>query len=123
MMENLSLRQLNKPELFEKFCSQLYKDYELGGCGEFAPFISGRLEDLQLAVAQSLAEIAKRPAAYQSLLYRVDISEQQIHKAIESKKDMPLLDIVAELIIKRVLQKVILKQLYASDDNNNETGH
>lgn len=120
MMENLSPRQLNKPELFEKFCDQLYKDYELGGCGEFAPLISGRLEDLQLAISQSLAEIAKRPGSYQSLLYRIDISEQQIHKALENNKDLPLLDVVADLIIKRVLQKVILKQLYSNDDNNNE---
>lgn len=120
MMENLSLKQLNKPELFEKFCFQLYKDYELGGCEAFAPLISGRLEELQLAISQSLTEISlKRPAAYQSLLYRVDISEQQIHKATEARNDLPLFDVVADLIIKRVLQKVILKHLYSSHEPDN----
>lgn len=51
-----------------------------------------------------------------NLLYRIDISESQL------KKEMPTPGIdfrlFSELIIKRELQKVILRQLYSSNSQN-----
>jgi hypothetical protein len=44
-----------------------------------------------------------------SLLYRVDIKEQEIHRATEYEPSKHLTD----LVIKRCLQKVILRKLYS----------
>ncbi len=44
------------------------------------------------------------------LLYRVDISEQQLQKGMPTPGIDPML--VAELVVKRELQKVVLRKMY-----------
>jgi len=48
-----------------------------------------------------------------SLLYRVDISEKQIKSAQQDNSGIEIEKIISELIIKRCLQKVILRKLYS----------
>lgn len=117
-MEDLALKELSKPGLFRLFREQLLKDYELAGCEGHAPVIvSSDLAALQEAIAASLNALGRQQAAYYSLLYRIDITEQQIHAAAQAEPEADLLHTVAMLIIKRELQKIILKQLYSSHDH------
>lgn len=46
------------------------------------------------------------------LLYRIDISEAQLKKYLSADKNKSYFPVIAELIIKRVLQKVVVKQFY-----------
>jgi hypothetical protein len=46
------------------------------------------------------------------LLYRVDISEAQLKRYLSEAKNESYFNVIAELIIKRVLQKVVVKQYY-----------
>ena len=48
-----------------------------------------------------------------SLLYRVDISEKQIAKEQAANKNEEPAKIISDLIIKRCLQKVILRKFYS----------
>jgi hypothetical protein len=48
-----------------------------------------------------------------SLLYRIDISEKQLKAEQEQNKELPFEQIITGLIIKRCLQKVVLRKLYS----------
>ncbi|MBS1637201.1 MAG: hypothetical protein JST26_14880 [Bacteroidetes bacterium] len=114
-MQEISLIELNKPELFEKFRQQLYKDFEMSGCEYYNPVFSGNsLDAIHEAVTKSVSRLnQENNLQYYALLYRIDLSEAQIHKRAGELPETPLMSVVAELIIKRILQKVILKQLYS----------
>ena len=48
-----------------------------------------------------------------NLLYRIDLTELQIKQAVKKEPEKAMQPTIAELIIKRNLQKVILKQMYS----------
>lgn len=48
-----------------------------------------------------------------SLLYRVDISEKQISTEQQNSKHLSFEEVITHLIIKRCLQKVILRKLFS----------
>ncbi len=96
-------------ELSVKFLQQLSKDFNDIGCGSFFQKLTVPLqyEELIYEINEALSVIKKQGNyLHQQLLYRVDISEKQIAQIslLDNKQDA-----LAELIIKRILQKVILK--------------
>jgi len=52
------------------------------------------------------------------LLYRIDISETQLKRYLTENINEPYFKVIAELIIKRVLQKVVTKQYYKNNENS-----
>ncbi len=55
----------------------------------------------------------KDSSSIQNLLYRIDVTELQIKKEASNHLEKNFQQILAELIIKRILQKVILKEQYS----------
>lgn len=53
-----------------------------------------------------------------ALLYRVDISEAQIKKESQRDIEKPFEEIITNLIIKRCLQKVVLRKLFSKQDGH-----
>jgi hypothetical protein len=51
-----------------------------------------------------------------NLLYRIDISEAQLKRYLNKNKDESHFNVIAELIIKRVLQKVVIRQMYKNSE-------
>lgn len=114
-MEIELIQDLQKPDLFEKFKIQLTRDFELCGFADIAPkLISNNLEHVFQEVLKSVMIIEKKDSAsLQNLLYRIDVTELQIKKEAANHSDKNFQQILAELIVKRILQKVILKQQYS----------
>jgi protein-disulfide isomerase-like protein with CxxC motif len=110
MAEDLIL--LEKPEWLEKFRNQVYKDYELAGALSSLPVLeTSTLPELQQAFYQSVKDLeAKHILA--NVLYRIDLTEKQIADAVRKQQNIPLPLVLAELMIKRILQKVVLKEMY-----------
>ncbi len=52
-----------------------------------------------------------------TLLYRIDISEVLLTKYLNEHRDENHLDTIAQLTIKRILQKVVIKQHYKRNEN------
>jgi len=52
------------------------------------------------------------------LLNRIDISEAQLKKYLNENRNEDRFNVIAELIIKRVLQKVVIRQHYKSNENS-----
>ena len=110
---NINLNRLEKPSLFEKFKTQVYKDYELSGTLEFMPIInSNNLDDLINGFYNSIIRL-ELSNNLKNLLYRIDINEIEIKKEIQKNPNKNLQQLLAELMIKRILEKVIFKELYS----------
>ena len=115
-MEELNpLNYLNDQNLFHLFKQQLKKDFE--GSGNNGDFADGLLPDfnfLKERLIKELRQIQKNNSQFAGLLYRIDISGTQLNNYQSVRPDMIFDEVVAELIIKRTLQKIILKKRFSS---------
>jgi hypothetical protein len=109
------LHSLQRVDLFEKFKTQLHRDFELCGFADVAPKLSSNnLEHVFQEVLKSVMIIEKKDSSsIQNLLYRIDVTELQIKKESSDHPEKNFQQILGELIVKRILQKVILKDLYS----------
>ncbi|MBL7895998.1 MAG: hypothetical protein JNK50_11955 [Bacteroidia bacterium] len=107
---------ISKPDLFEKFKQQLQKDFESCGVnGEFSASLTANYDSIHERLVKELSQISKTASSkINELLYRIDISEQQLKKLSTLKPEEDLVSIMAELIIKRILQKIVYKEFYKS---------
>lgn len=109
----IDLTSLEKPSLFDKFKIQTHKDFEMSGVLDYMPIItSNNLNKLKDDFYHSILKL-ELSDALKNLLYRIDITELQIKQASQKNPEMSLQHLLAELMIKRILQKVILKELYS----------
>lgn len=108
------LHSLQKPDLFEKFKIQLNRDFELSGLIEYAPkILSNDIDHVYDAVLDAVLLVERKDSnSIMTLLYRIDITEQQLKKA-SGESSNNLKQAMAQLIIKRVLQKVIIKEQFS----------
>lgn len=109
------LNSLERIDLFEKFKIQIEKDFNLCGLAEYSPvFESNNLEHVFKTVVKSITAIEqKNTEGLKNLLYRIDISENQIKKESAVLVNYTFQELMAQLIIKRILQKVIIKEQYS----------
>ncbi len=106
------LTGISKPDLFEKFKLQLQKDFEGAGLnGDFANELPQDYESILKIIGSETEKVNKLAISkLTGLLYRIDISEVQIKKISLEKPGISLHEIIAELILKRELQKIIIKE-------------
>jgi len=110
--------QLTSKDLFSAFKMQLAKDFEQS---EFpADFIDTLEPDYASIHKKIMSELLRNEAKANSnlmrLLNRVDISEVQLKKYLSENKNENRFGVIAELIIKRTLQKVVIKQHYTNKE-------
>ncbi|MBS1975979.1 MAG: hypothetical protein JST46_01325 [Bacteroidetes bacterium] len=121
-MENLpDIRlQLSRKDLFETFRKQLGKEFDQNNFpGAFVETLDPNYDRIHQAIVDALARQSKQSDFnLAQLLYRIDISEAQMAEYIVHSNRDDHFDAVAELIIKRVLQKVVVRQYYKNKDGN-----
>jgi hypothetical protein len=114
-MNDLSpFQALQQGDFFSEFVQQLRKDFE--GAGEALNegiTIPNDLQTLTNFLAHQL-KLIDRNGHLQGLLYRIDISERQIKEATAKQMADSFEEILADLIIRRILQKVILRKKFNS---------
>lgn len=115
-MENLLQvnDQLTRKDLFDAFKIQLAKDFVQSN---FSPDFVEALEPDYTRIHEAILRELQRSqkwtdADVMKLLYRVDISEAQLKRYLDRHPHEHHLNTIAELIIKRVLQKVVIKEYY-----------
>lgn len=106
---------LLKQNLFELFKEQLRKDFESSGISvDFAVHLPADLNALKSLITQQIQYLEQHQSDRMPiLLYRIDISEAQLKKYSQLQPELSYQALLAELIIKRILQKVILKKTYS----------
>lgn len=120
MVELIKEDELKKlgisPEtLFAKFKEQLYRDFEMCNVHSYlSPIENSSYDQIHFNIQSALDKIQDAGySLYSQLLYRIDISEKQFAGQMHEQKGKAENDILAGLIIKRILQKVILKIVYS----------
>ena len=116
-MEELDVNNyLFKENLFDLFTAQLKKDFEGAGVNaDFTESLPRAFETLTFVLVEELKKISNNSSTLiSSLLYRIDISEIQIRNYQLKNPKLDFEQTLAELIIKRILQKVILKRTYSA---------
>lgn len=110
--------QLSSRSLFETFKTQLRKDFDQCNFpSKFIDQITPGYEDIHRAITNVLQSSGKRADAnLMQLLYRVDIPEAQLARYLAHQPERSYFDVMAELIIKRILQKVVIKQMYRNSE-------
>lgn len=110
--------QLSSQELFDTFKTQLQKDFKQSNSpDEFIESLRPNYTQILETIAKQLQHETISTSTLMSLLYRIDISEAQLKRYLQENQNKNYFDVVAELIIKRVLQKVVIKRYYKSNEN------
>ena len=109
--QQLDVLKISQQELIEKFNIQLLKDFEMSDVSAYLePIVVFEYDEIHSNIMNALKKIDNKDfSKYQHLLYRIDISEKTVELELKSKPDNARYAVLADLIIKRILQKVILK--------------
>lgn len=103
--------QLSHKDLFTAFRQQLAKEFaQCNWPADFAEVLEPDYEMILSVIAALLRRHESKDLM--PLLYRVDISESQLRRYLDANPDTDRFSVIAELIIKRVLQKVVVRSLY-----------
>lgn len=120
MPDSLTIKNhLSSNELFEAFKMQLAKDFKQSNFpADFVAELEPDYTSIHEKIALELQHNEKRADFnLMHLLYRIDISEAQLKSYLNEDKHESYFNVLAELIIKRVLQKVVVKQYYKKNEN------
>lgn len=101
---------LSQKELLRNLILQIRKDFNSAGI-PIKLLLNKRYSFIEMAQIVSDAFMQSGATAMFNLLYRVDVSEKQLREGMPT----PGIDsiLVAELVIKRELQKVVLRKQYS----------
>ena len=100
------------PNLLRDLLLQLTKDFQTAQLPlELDIDKRYSFEELREYLAQKIDEHFKKGGTLKHLLNRVDLTEKQIHRAIPTAIHSSL-QLLSELIIKRELQKVVIRHWY-----------
>ncbi len=103
-----------REDLIRKAAAQIIKDFaefglEVTFSGQVNNFYQELFSQMKMHVDQLLGEHYPR---FLSLLYRIDVSEQQVAMYQQEMADAPYIDAVTELIIHRELKKVMIREYF-----------
>jgi|ERR1051326_637640 hypothetical protein len=106
---------LNRLDILNETAHQVIKDF--GMVGMEIKF-SGNAENAYKELFSQIFFLVEKLQEenfhnFYNLMYRIDISETQIRKAVESSKDKPFSEVITDLILKRELQKVLLRKSFS----------
>ena len=93
---------------------QIEKDFAQSGF-EFKlnELVEISFDKIAQVLVPCIAELLnKNYQAFLNLLYRIDLNESKIKSEVTAHKEMQFELILAEMIIKRELQKVVIKEFY-----------
>jgi hypothetical protein len=110
--------QLSRKDLFGTFKVQLAKDFEQSNfSADFIEALEPNYNGIhEKIVFQLQHNETKTDSDLMRLLNRIDISEAQLKKYLSENKNEDRFNVIAELIIKRVLQKVVIKHHYRNNE-------
>lgn len=109
--QQLDVLKVSQQELIEKFNIQLLKDFEMSDVSDYLePIVVFEYDEIHSNIMNAIKKIDNKDfSKYRHLLYRIDISEKTVELELKLKPDSERYAVLADLIIKRILQKVILK--------------
>ncbi len=104
----------NRIDLIKETANQIIKDFDMFGFEiKFSGSVYNAYEELFEQIEPHISELVNSNLQkFMSILYRIDLSDEQIKKAVNDNSSEPFSAIVSDLIIKRELQKVVIRNHY-----------
>ncbi len=106
---------LNRADMLQETAEQIIKDFGMLGMeikiSQASNTTYPELFSVLLPLIEKLQK--KNTQSFYSLMYRIDISEGQIKKAVEDSKNRSFSEVLTDLILKRELLKVVIRKHYS----------
>ena len=105
---------LNRLDFLNDTAQQVIKDFGMSGIEiKFSGNAEEAYAELFSQIHPQIEKLIKgNTGFFYNLLYRIDLSEGQIKKAVEASFDRSFSEVVTDLILKRELLKVIMRKTY-----------
>ena len=105
---------INRLDMIKDTANQVIKDFEMFGLEiKFSGNAYNAYEELFDQIHPQIEKlISSNRQKFMSILYRIDLSEEQIKKAVNENHSEPFSVIITDLVIKRELQKVVIRSQY-----------
>ena len=112
-ISNLS-QYFNRLDLIKDTANQIIKDFDMFGMEvKFSGNVYNAYEELFEQIEPHIHQlINSNQQKFMGILYRIDLSDEQIKKAVHENSSESFSSIVTDLIIKRELQKVVIRNHY-----------
>jgi hypothetical protein len=117
IMNHTDLSQyFNRPDMIKATADQIIKDFEMFGLEiKFSGNAYNAYEELFDQIEPHIKKlIDSNHSKFISILYRIDLNDEQVKKAVDNNSSEPFSEILTDLIIKRELQKVVIRIHYKS---------
>ncbi len=111
--DNLS-QYFNRIDLIKDTANQIIKDFDMFGLEiKFSGNAYNAYEELFEQIEPKINQLINtNQSKFMSVLYRIDLSDVQINKAINENSSETFSAIISDLIIKRELQKVVIRKQF-----------
>ena len=105
---------LNRIDILNETAQQVIKDFGMNGMEiKFSGNAGNAYLELFSQILPLVEKVQKENfQSFYNLMYRIDISESQIKKAVEESKDKSFSAVVTDLILKRELLKVAFRKQF-----------
>lgn len=109
-------RYFNQLDLIKATADQIIKDFEMFGMEiKFSGNPYNAYEELFDQIEPQIKKlIDSNRSKFLGILYRIDLNDEQVKKAVNENSSEPFSEIITDLIIKRELQKVVIRNHYKS---------
>jgi hypothetical protein len=109
---------ISNVDLLNETADQIIKDFGMFGLivkfsGSRANAYDELFGQIQPHIEKSMNENYQK---FMNILYRIDISEIQLKKKLSENTSESTSEVITELIIKRELQKVVIRNYYKKND-------
>jgi hypothetical protein len=107
---------INKLDIIKDTATQTIKDFDMFGVEiKFSGNAYEAYEELFEQIEPHIEKmISSNQSKFMGILYRIDVSDEQIKKAVSQNTSEPFSAIITDLILKRELQKVVIRNHYKS---------
>jgi SPX domain protein involved in polyphosphate accumulation len=105
---------INRLDLIKDTANQVIKDFDMFGLEiKFSGNTYNAYEELFEQIEPHIKKlITTNQQKFMGILYRIDLSEEQIKKAVKENGSESFSEIITDLVIKRELQKVVIRKQY-----------
>lgn len=106
---------INRLDIIKDTANQVIKDFDMFGLEiKFSGNAYNAYEELFEQILPHLENlIATNRNKFMGILYRLDVSDEQVKRAVDANQSEPFSEIITDLVIKRELQKVVIRKQYS----------
>jgi hypothetical protein len=105
----------NRLDFIKDTANQIIKDFDMFGLEiKFSGNQYNAYEELFEQIEPHISKLINtNQSKFMGILYRIDLNDEQLKKAIDENSSEPFSAIITDLIIKRELQKVVIRKHYS----------